>query len=414
MLVGDIILGARVRINDLPRTIAAPTGLTISAAPGIGATLPAGTYYAKGTFFNQWGETIATSEFGPFVLAPGDGLTVSGSFIPGATGIKVYYGIGQGAENQWYSIITSLPLSFGAPGQAGIPPTRNTSFYPDVDGQRVSAYTLYQWLNDALDMATNICDGIPDMTGLATINTQGMYEIIGQWSHFDHGWWDGYQIKLTGRDILFYRNVVPGFVSVGVLQQISNRIILELQPQPNRSGATTTASNTIALTDKTIQLTDVSGFKLPFGMAVIGTPPDPSMCEVVSFSTINGSTLTGVVRGMGGTVQQAWQTGTPVAEGNLRLSGRRSFVAPDYVPGMAISTLSVPSGWSKPLQDFMVSRFREAEGNVQEANRLMQAFEQTIRSTLMGNSLVAGPRQVGGSDGLDVWPTRGPFGVIVP
>lgn len=420
MLVGNIITGARVRINDLPRTIAAPGSiLTATAVASPGSTLPTGTYFVVLTFTNPFGETIASNEVS-VVIAANQGIQVNtpvtANFNPGASGIKVYFGLASGQENQWQSSTIS-PFIISSPGNPGVPPTRNTSYYPDADGQRVSAFTIYDWLNKALDIATNITGGIPDMTCMNTVNTTTMYQLIGTWNKFDHGWWDGYIITLGGRDILFYRNVVPGVVATAVLQQVSNKFIVELQPQPNRSGGVTTSIGAIGINDISIPLTSTAGFLLPFGMALIGNPPDPTQCEVISFSSISAGVLNGVVRGMGGTVQQAWAGGVQVAEGNLRLSGLRSFVAPNFAPGNSLSTLPVPSGWSMPLEDFIVSRYREATNNIPEANRLMAQFKATIKESLMGNKLVAGPRQVGlpGAGGLDTYPSRGLGGnIIIP
>lgn len=228
-LVGDVILGARVRINDLPRAIPAAPIVTITTAivTPTGATLPAGSYYIVLTFLNNWGETLASSEVGPIAITAGQGIQIATvSPLPaGTTSVKAYYGTVSTQENQFVQS-SSIPFTISAPGIAGVPPTRNTTYYPDADGQRVSAFTLYQWLNKALDRASVLSNGIPDMTCLATVLNQTMYELIGRWAYFDHGWWDGYQITLGGRDTLFYRNVVPGVVRVGVLQQIYNSVII--------------------------------------------------------------------------------------------------------------------------------------------------------------------------------------------
>lgn len=424
MLVGNLILGARVRINDLPRTLSAPAvtlAATVTANPG--ANFPLGAYYVKMTFLNQWGETTATNEIGPLIITTvNESIIITAptvaNFIPGSISAKVYIGTSPNGENAWIAIpsTANFPFIIEGPLLPGVPPTRNTSFYPDVDGQRVSVYTLYQWLNDALDIATNISNGIPDMTCLNTINNQTMYEIIGTWNKFDHGWWNGYLITLGGRDQLFYRNLVPGVTALGVLQQVSNRVIIELQPQVDQSGGSSTAAAIIGISDQVIQLASPASYILPLGMCVIGVPPDPSTCEVIAYSQIAGNNLTGIMRGMGGTTQRAWPIGTPVNEGNLRLSGLRSFISPNYAPGDAAKTISIPSGWSMPISDFMVARYRESEGNAQEANRLMTAFKATIKESLAGNALVAGPRQVGqsGSGQIDTWPSAGGFGIIVP
>jgi hypothetical protein len=418
MLVGDIILASRVRINDLPRTIASPTGSPLTATNvAVASTLQATTYFVVLTYTNQWGETIATNEVS-VTLGANQSIQIqtplTANFIPGAAGVKAYFGLAAGQENQWQSS-TVVPFNISAPGNPGVPPTRNTSFYPDADGQRVSAYTIYSWLNEALEMASKISNGIPDMTGLPTVNGNSSYIIPGLWHKLDHGWWDGYIFTLAGKDSLFYRNVVPGVPSFGVVQQVADRIVIELQPQPNRSGGITTIANAVLATDTSIVLTDVSGFKLPFGMAQLGQNP----IEIISFSTLSGTTLGGCIRGLGGSIPAAYAGGGTVyaAEANLRLTGLRVFNSPNYTVGNQSTYLPVPAGWRSALQDYIIAKFREAEGNIQECNRLEQKFTNTILSVLKGNKLVAGPRQCGfpGSGSLDTYPSAGSGGrIIVP
>lgn len=417
MLIGDVIVGARELFPDLPRGLSLSSNISIAAAQtAIASTLPPGQYYLIFCFTNQWGQTLGTAEFGPISVDAAHSIQVTGpliSAVPGATAANIYFGIGQGGENQFVSV-TALPVTISAPGVPGLPPTRNTSFYPDADGQRISAFTLYRWLNTALEQASKIVGGIPDMTGLPTVNTQAMYQVPGLWTKFDHGWWDGYIIALGGRDTLFYRNVVPGVVRIGVLQQSADRIIVELQPQPNRSGAVTTLANPAAATDTTLTLTDVSGFKLPFGMLLLGSIS--GAYEVVAFSTISASVLGGVQRGLGGTVPQSWLAGAAASESNLRLAGLRVFNNPTYQVGMAALNLPIPAGWRDPIIDYLVGRFREATNNLQEYRAKMQSFEKALRDNARGNKLVAGPRQVGtpGSGGMDTWPSADhTFGIIV-
>lgn len=419
MLIGDIIIGARERMLDLPRGLNLPAGVAITAAvvAAGGSTLPTGTYVVKGTFTNPWGETLATAELGALVVAANQGIQVTApliSAVPGATGIRVYFGNnGAGSENQFLPT-AALPFTISTPGNPGIPPTRNTSFYPDIDGQRISAWTIYRWFNEALEAAAAVCEGIPDMSGLPTIAGQAMYETAGIWNKVDHLWWDGYGLESAGRDSLFYRNVVPGTVRTAVVQISSDRLVIELQPQPNRGGGVTTLNGPVLATDKTIVLTDVSGFKLPFGMLQIGTPP---LVEVISFSAISGATLTGIIRGMGGTTPLAWATLTPAAEANLRFAGLRVFSGAAYVPGQGAQNLPVPNGWRTPLIDFILSQFKQTTGNSQDAQRLLQNFTQTLKETAKGNKVTIGPRQVGGPGGAgyDTYPSAGLGGrIIVP
>ena len=407
---------------DLPRGLLLPSGIVIAASVVAGVnTLPLGSYYIKACFFNQWGQTLATQEAGPFVIADAAHvIQITGpiiSAVPSAIGINFYYGVSPGGENQFLSTAT-LPFTISAPGNPGVVPTRNTSFYPDIDGQRISAFSIYRWLNEALEQASKVCGGIPDMTGLPTINTQTMYQVPGLWNKFDHGWWDGYIIELAGKDSLFYRNVVPGVTRVGVLQQVADKIIMELQPQPNRSGAATTiaAGMPVAATDTVINLTSTANFKLPFAMGMLGGPP-PAPYEIIAFSLVSGGQLTGCQRGMGGTQPAAWPDGSAAFECNLRLSGLRVFTNPTYFPGMGALNLPVPSGWRAPLIEYIVGKFREAQGNLQEARIKMTNFNTMLQASMLGNKLVAGPRQVGapGDSALDTYPSAGLGGrLIIP
>lgn len=383
---------------DLPRGLNLPPGIVITAAvvAAGGSTLPAATYFAKATFINNFGETLATVESGALIVGAAQGIQVTAPIlaaVPGAIKLRVYFGSnGAGSENQFQDSAV-IPFTISAPGVPGIPPTRNTSFYPDIDGQRISAWTIYRWLNEALEAAAAVCGGIPDMTGFPSVSTQAMYETAGIWHKVDHLWFDGYGVELAGRDSLFYRNVVPGVVRSAVLQLSADRLVIELQPQPNRSGGVTTLNGAILSTDKVITLTDVSGFKLPFGMLQIGTPPTH---EVISFSIISGNQLTGIIRGMGGTTPSDWASATPTAEANVRFSGLRVFNEIFFQQGDGAKNLPVPNGWRTPLIDFILAQFKQTTNNAQEAQRLMTNFNATLVATAKGNRVTVGPRQVGG------------------
>lgn len=415
MLVGDIITQVRELINDLPRGLFS-SGVAAAAAvvAAGGSTLPTGTYYVKIAIVNSWGELLITNEVGPLVVGANQGIQVTApaiATVPGATLVKAYFGIGSTGENQWASSAT-LPFTISAPGNPGVPNTRNTSFYPDSDGQRINAYSIYRWLNESLEEASKVVGGIPDSTGFPSINGNTSYQLNGLWNKLDHGWYDGYPFELGGRNSLFNRNKVAGYVSLGILQQISDRIIIELQPQPNRSGATTTLNGAFSATATSLTVNSVAGFLLPFGLLILGTPPS---IEIVSYSTISGAVLSGIIRGYGGTAQQLWPDTTPVAEANVHLTGLRVFTNPTYAVGDSAKTLAIPGGWRTPLIDFMVARFRQAEGNSREAQRLMTNFNVTLQATARGNKLVAGPRQIGGPSDLSQGIVNaGGFRTIIP
>lgn len=409
MLVGDVITSARVLVSDLPRATPSPTGLAVGPTLAT-STLPSGTYNVVFTFTNPWGETLPTAPQS-VVITPGNAIQVTAplfSNFPNATGCRAYFAL-QGQPYVQYKAGTSLPLIISAPGSPGSPPTRNTSFFPDSDGPLVSAWTIFDWLNDALLTASLVCKGIPDMSGLQLVSTQGMYVMPGMWDKFENCWYDGFPVAFDARSGAFYRNTLSGITFVAILQTNSDRQIMEFQPQPSRSGGNTTLSADIGITDTSIPLTSTGAIGLPLGMLQIGT-------ETISYSNLNGGAAQGCVRGMGGTQQAAWPMGTPVKELNFRFGGLRLNQQIRYQPGDSGVTLQVPPGFKQPLVDYLLSKFKEGTQDDQGAGRSLQKFTSFLKDYVKGTKQTAGPRQVGAvTPAGDGYPSASSGGrIIVP
>src|SRR5436309_2327612 len=113
MLVGDVIIRGRELAPDMPSALDVPTTAVITAVGNIGAssTLPVGSYYVKVTGLTPWGETTASAEFGPVVIAD-FGHAIHLTFVTPSLpcyGYRVYYGIGSGGENQFQDIVADDP-----------------------------------------------------------------------------------------------------------------------------------------------------------------------------------------------------------------------------------------------------------------------------------------------------------------
>lgn len=415
MLIGDIITASRVLMPDLPRTIPGPAGLAAAVIGVGGSTLPVGTYNLIFTWTNQWGETIGSNIVTGLVVGANQGIQVTAPLFntnPSATGCRAYFAL-TGQPFIQFQASTVLPFTISTPGAPGTPPTRNTSFYPDSDGNMVSAYTLYDWLNDALTVAAYICKGIPDVTGIQTISGQGFYTLNGIWDKLENVWYDGFPVAFDARSGAFYRNVLSGITFIGILQVSSDRQILEFQPQPSRSGGNTTLSSAIGATDTSIPLTAISQIGLALGMVQIGNPPNQ---EIITYSTLSGGSLVGCSRGLGGTQQRAWPNGTAVSELNFRFGGLRLNQQVTYIPGQSSVTLQVPPGWKPALIDYLVGKFREAEQNPQSAGESLKKFTAFCKDYLKGTKQTAGPRQLGSSSPAgDGYPSASSGGrLIIP
>lgn len=414
-LVGDVLISAREIMTDLPPVLT-PGGITISVdtAPA-GATFELGTYYAVGTFLNNWGETVASQEYGPLVVGAGQTLRADFYAGPTATALRMYITYPNNPAGTEI-MFTDFPIPPGAPffmlarpTNNGSPPARPSAYLPDSDGGAVSAKAIYRWLNQGLTWAASKNrGGLPDFGAVGTTNGQPNYVMPGYWKKIDSAWFDGYPLGLLAKNNVFRRNPVPGYSGMLIVFQATDRLMVEAWPQPNRTSNQTTLASPMLATDTVANLTSTAGYVLGFGMTQIGA-------EIVNFSGINGNQLQGLTRGMCGTVPSAQNSGVAVTELNLMIAGYR--VPSTYSVGQANSTFYLPPGWDEALVSYILYRFRSAEQDDAAAKRYLQEATQKM-SDLGANRIIAGPRQISpyASIGPEVGAGLGTAfgGVIIP
>jgi hypothetical protein len=118
---------------------------------------------------------------------------------------------------------------------------------------------------------------------------------------------------------------------------------------------------------------------------------------------------------MGGTIAQAWPTGTSVMEANIYFSGIRYPL--HYQKGQSANQLQLPPAWIDALRDYLSARFKSAEQDVEGSQAMLKSFEQKCLG-IKGNREVMSPRQVqvGGSTGPEVAVGMGGYfgGVLIP
>jgi hypothetical protein len=406
-LIGDLIMSLREAATDLPLGLLSPPGNEVSVVAGAGA-LPAGTYYCYLTYSNPWGETTKGTVTQIVLGAPG-GLTVSGTVPVGVTAINLYFGLVSGSPNQVKSF-TTLPGTANAPGIPTAAPQRNSAWLPDTDGKALSVASVYRWLNDGMKAAAVLCNGgIPDISGIPSINGQAMYQLMGNWKKIDDAWYDGYAIGLGGRSSIYRKSKSSGLSGTLAVNIVSDRVIVELYPQPPRSAGASTINGAITALSTSL-LMNANLFVLPFGLALIGGT------EIVAYSGFNALTMQGLIRGIGGTAAQAWPDGTSIQELNIMIAGLR--VPTDMVRGSALLTFNAPPGWEAPIGEYLLHRFRKLEQKNQDAQQLLQSFEQFMKNFMAANKPIAGPVQItaGGRRGPEVAAGFGSYfgGVIIP
>lgn len=421
-LVGDILMALREQAGDPPSSLPAPTGVTITPSPTGSAT-----YYFTCTQLTPWGESPGSSEVTQTNCAVGSTFTVAGNCGFAATAIRVYFSLsGAGLEDRYYQYTVpsggigafSFTFTLSSVGiTPGYAPARSSAWLPDTDGTALSAAALYRWINEGLDAATAITEGIRDVTGIPSTAGQAQYQVISNWRKLTSGFYDGYPITMGSKSDIFRRSNVVGISGTTVLNQDSVVQQVELYPQSSRTSGNGVLNGALSATATSIPYTPgSSGWVLGFGLALIGPyPADPSASELIYYSGNASNSLSPVTRGMGGTIAQAWPSGTAISEANIYFSGIRYPI--HYTRGQAANQLNLPPAWIDALRDYLSARFKQAEQDVQGAAALLKQFEQKCMG-IKGNREVMAPRQiqVGSNGGVQTVAGAGGFfgGVILP
>lgn len=421
-LVGDALLSLREQAADPPSALPAPSSVAASAS-GSGST----SLWLTATQLTPWGESPASAEVVLTTATIGSTFTVTGTCSFAATQINIYFTLaGSGAEDRYFPYpiqsggigAFSVEFTLSSPGIAqGFAPTRSSAWLPDTDGTALSAAALYRWINEGLDAITALTDGIRDVTGVPSTAGQAQYQLISNWRKIDNQFYDGWPMTAGNKSDIFRNANVVGISGTGVINQDSVIQQVEFYPQSARTSGNGTLSAALPTSATSIPYTPgSSGWVLGFGLALIGPyPADPSACELVYYSGNASNTLAPVTRGMGGTFATAWPSGTQVLECNLYLTGLR--YPTHYTKGQSGNQLGLPPAWVDVLKDYLSSRFKGAEQDVEGQQALLKLVESKC-TQIKGNRQVMSPRrvQVGGVTGPETVQGLGGFfgGVILP
>jgi hypothetical protein len=425
MLVGDIVMAIREAITDNPQVLPAPHIDSVTTIVGDG-TLGAGTFFIVATFTTPWGETLPSAEQTVVIAGPNSSIQVVLSLqgfgfgglrnLGPLSGANLYIGLGAGQEITKYSfpgaltgsvltVSAAVPVSFQAP------PENNSSYIPDSDGDAVSASSMFRWINDALKLASTVCGGLLDYSGIGSVSGQPQYIVPGQWKKISSLWYDGYPLDMDDAGNYFRRNAITASVLSSVaLSLFTDRMMFEVWPQPSRTAAQTTLAAPFNIGDTQAVLTSVAGFLLTNGFVKIGN-------EICSYSGIVGNTLKNLIRALSGTVAASVNTGLPVSELNMFWQGWRMY-APTFAPGSSMQSIPVPVGWETMLPMYGLARMKLAEQNVAEYEKLKGMFVKDLSEWFRTNKVVVGPKQVPGgwqgANGLETWGSGQGGGFVIP
>lgn len=402
-LVGDVIISARELIPDMPQVLPAPQVISVTPANTTNGNAGTGPFVIVATFTTPWGETAPSLESSGTITVPNNTLQIILALngyqrpFPIVTGTNIYIGNGSGNEMMKYSFPGVLPgatITLDPTGNPTYqaPPNRSTAFLADSDGTRMfSAGTLYRWLNEGMRRLSLKVGGIQDYSGVGSISGQSLYTLAGEWRKIDSIWYDGFPLGLGNQGGFFRRNNISSTILASAAISIrTNQVVLEVFYQPSRTAGVSTLSLSMGIADTTAFVVNLANFQ-SFGppmFALIGT-------EIVALSAFSGNSLINLLRGVGGTIPQAWPAGTAVKELNIPLIGKRLHTQ-QYTSGNAINTLPVPIGWESILPTYILSKARTAEQDTQAAAALLKEFDDAGLEMLRANRQIAGPTQVGG------------------
>jgi len=422
-LVGDVLMALREQAADPPSYLPAPSSVTAHFS---GASGTVGLWLTV-TQLTPWGESSASVESVLTGANVSSTFQVFGNCSFAATAIRVYFTLSAAGQEDRYFPYTipaggigafSISFTLSSVGIAqGFPPSRSSAWLPDTDGTALSAAVLYRWIDEGLDVITAITEGIRDVTGVPSTAGQAQYQVISNWRSLTSGFFDGYSITMGSKSDIFRHSNVRGISGTAVMNQDSVVQQIELYPQSSRTSGVGTLSAPLSATATTVPYTvGATGWVLGFGLALLGPyPSDPSASELIYYSGNVSNQLSPCTRGMGGTIAQAWPAGTPVSECNIYFSGIRYPL--HYQRGQATNQLQLPPAWIDALKDYLSSRFKGAEQDIEGQQAMLKSCEQKCQA-IKGNRQVMNPRQVqvGGSSGVQTVAGAGAFfgGVILP
>jgi hypothetical protein len=388
--IGTVIINARQVVPDMPQVLP-PTVATVTVVASPGSTLPAGTYAVIVTQRNLYGETLYQGETTGLVVGANQGIQVASPLQPSATTVRAYLTLPGGASGTEQAFVESAVGTFtvsAPPSGAGTPPQINRAFLPDSDGGLIGASAVFGWLNDGLRIISRKAGGLLDYSGLQSAANIPLYTMPGEWIEITSIWYDGYWMTGGDRGYFFRRNnITSSILSSAQVSVVNSLNILEVYPQPARTAASTTLSGSMSASQTTATLVSTAGFLLPFGFVNIDG-------EIMQYGDIIGNQLTNLIRGLGGTIPAAHNSGTSALELNIFWNGKRQ-IEPNYQPGQSATILPLPSGWDVLLAQYVAGRAKNIEHDGQYWSQLDKDIDAQIKDWARAAKGVMRRRQIG-------------------
>lgn len=276
-LLGDLIVRSRNQANDPCQVIGTPTAPTVSSSASAG--IFSGATFFIITYLTQWGESTGSTEATATITA-GKAAVLSGLVTPyAAVSLRAYWGTASGSEFQYIQVnnITSATTSVTVGLTAdtvlsGVPPYKSSAYLPDTDGDIVSAYEMYRWLNDGLKRLGRLAGGILDQTGVAMPAGNAEVVIPGWWLSIKYVWHNGWVTLAEQQAYTWLQAPVTGIPGISTLWRNGAQQVMGAWPQPSTAPAITQLTAPMGATDNLAVVANTGDFHGTDGIILIGSP----------------------------------------------------------------------------------------------------------------------------------------------
>lgn len=299
--VGDLIVRSRNTANDPCQTLGTPIAPD-GAASGVG--IFTGTVFGFITYLTQWGETTPSTEIGP-ITTSAQGIELADMVPPyAATSARFYWAYASGQEQQFITFTPGATATVGLTGAvvlSGSAPYKSSAYLPDTDGDIVSAFDIYRWINAGLVKLGRLAGGILDQTGVAMPAGNAEVVIPGWWLRFTAVWHNGWLTLPEQQNYTWLQAPVTGIPGIVTLWRNGAEQVVGAWPQPSTVPAITLLTSPMGATDNVATVQNTADFHGTDG-AMSNSDPNANLISAIGgfASSMVGLNITVQGAGAGG------------------------------------------------------------------------------------------------------------------
>jgi hypothetical protein len=245
---------------------------------------------------------------------------------------------------------------------------------PDADGGLIRAQTLYRWLDSGVRvLAQAIGASVEDWIALPQVAYQPNYVLPVGFLTIKAGFsnqWPIDTITMVEEDAIWPSTSLAVSQSLnGYLHKVTDHLEFGLWPVPALADPTTTLALAInASTTAAVQLAATTNF-LSFGYIQIDS-------EIIQYQRVSTAPVgvSVITRGACGTTAEIHSLGATVQHLGLWLKGTRTPAA----ISASTSVIELPPDITMHLETLLLSAFRQAENEHEEARSLRGDFDKVV------------------------------------